>query len=85
MPITLEVPAATNHYGYQEFVIPMFFNITDDDINENEQIFVIVAELGPDVTDTPFDFSCFRVGEYGCYRSGVTEIRITDNDRKYIL
>ena len=78
--LTIEVPAART-----VFEVPHFFQVTDDDINEYEQSFAIVAELGPDVTDTPFNFGCFQlqVGETECFgRRGVTEIRITDNDRK---
>ena len=71
--------------GVQEFVLPNFFQVIDDDIDEVEQSFAIVAELGPDVPETPFNFSCFqlRAGERDCLgRRGATEIRITDNDRK---
>ena len=60
-------------------------NITiDDDIDEFEQSFALVAELGNDVPDS---FACFQryVGESECFgRTGATEIRIYDNDRKYI-
>ena len=86
LPITIEIPAAANDRT-QEFVLPNFFQVIDDDIDENEQSFAIVAELGPDVTDTPFNFSCFQLqaGETECFgRRGATEIRITDNDRKLI-
>ena len=59
--------------------------IIDDDTDENGQSFAIVAELGPDVTEVPFNFSCFQLqaGDPGCFgRRGATEIRIADNDRK---
>ena len=62
-------------------------NITiDDDVNEIQQTFVLVAEIGYDV---PNSFTCFQiqVGDADCLRSrrtGTTEIRIIDNDRKYI-
>ena len=56
-------------------------NITyDDDIDEFEQSFVLVAEIGDDVPDS---FACFQrqVGETDCFnRTGATEIRIMDND-----
>ena len=84
--ITLEVPAATDDRT-QGFVLPNFFQVIDDDIEEYEQSFAIVAELGPDVPDTPFNFSCFQLqaGETECFgRRGATQIRITDNDRKLI-
>ena len=86
LPITIEIPAATND-GAQEFELPDFFQVIDDDIDEVEQSFAIVAEFGPDITDheVPFNFSCFMVQarDSECFgRRGVTEIRITDNDRK---
>ena len=76
-PITVEVPANS-----QTFIVPEFFNNFDDDIDEDEQSFAIVAEIGPDV---PENISCFQieVGETECHgRRGATEIRITDNDRE---
>ena len=79
MPVTIEIPAARTVFEVQHF-----FEVIDDDINENEQSFAIVAELGPDVPDTP-NFSCFQlqVGETECFgRRGATKITITDNDRK---
>ena len=65
-----------------EFVIPIFFTVVDDDINEIDQSFALVAELGPDVPD---DLACFQIlaGTEDCLgtgRLGATEIRITDND-----
>ena len=78
IPITLTVPADS-----QTFEIPSFFTINDDNIHENEQSFAIVAEIGPDV---PENISCFQtaVGETDCFgRRAATEIRITDNDRKF--
>ena len=80
--LTIEIPAART-----VFEVPVFFNVIDDDINEVEQSFAVVAELGPDVTEAPFNFSCFQLqaGETECFgRRGATEIRITDNDRKQI-
>ena len=79
--LTIEIPAATTI-----FEVPNFFNVTDDDIDEVEQSFAIVAEFGPDVTEVPFNFSCFQLqaGETECFgRRGVTKIRIRDNDRKF--
>ena len=73
------VPANTNN-----FEIPQFFSVVDDNIDEDEQSFAIVAEIGPDVPD---GVSCFQtaVGETDCFgRRGATEIRITDNDRKFL-
>ena len=82
VPLTIEIPAATT-----VFEVPDFFNVIDDDIDEVEQSFAIVAELGPDVTEVPFNFSCFQLqaGERECFgRRGATRIRITDNERKLI-
>ena len=76
-PVTVVVPA-----GSHTFTVPEFFTIVDDDIDEDEQSFAIVAEIG---TDVPEGVSCFQVwvGEIQCHgRRGATEIRITDNDRK---
>ena len=76
-PVTVVVPA-----GSVTFTIPLFFTIVDDDIDEDEQSFAVVAEIGPDV---PENISCFElgVGRRECFgRRGATEIRIDDNDRK---
>ena len=75
--VTVVVPA-----GSHTFTVPEFFTIVDDDIDEDEQSFVVVAEIGPDVPD---NVSCFQqgIGHIECFgRRGATEIRITDNDRK---
>ena len=75
--VTVVVPA-----GSQTFTVSKFFTIVDDDIDEDEQSFVVVAEIGPDVPD---NVSCFQlgVGYTECFgRRGATEIKIDDNDRK---
>ena len=77
-PINVTIPANT-----REFEIPTFFTINDDNINEDEQNFAVVAEIGPDVPD---GISCFQspLESTICHgRRGATEIRITDNDRKF--
>ena len=76
-----------NLMGYASLLMPhcpirQFFNIFDDNIDEDEQSFAIVAEIGPDV---PENISCFQIAEGPtiCHgRRGVTEIMITDNDRE---
>ena len=76
-PVTVVVPA-----GSHTFTVPRFFTIVDDDIDEDEQSFAIVAEIGPDVPD---NVSCFQqgIGHIECFgRRGATEIIIDDNDRK---
>ena len=73
--IVVVVPASS-----QEFYIPQFFTIVDDDIDEPEQSFAIVAEI----ENVPESISCFKVtgGSTNCNgRHGATEIKI--NDRKY--
>ena len=42
----------------QTYEIPQFFTIVDDDINEDQQSFAIVAEIGSDVPD---GVSCFQI------------------------
>ena len=77
-PLTITIPA-----NRQSYTIETFFNISDDNLDEDEQSFAIVAEIGPDVPD---GVSCFQtgVGEIRCFgRRGATEIRIADNDRKH--
>ena len=69
--------------GTTTFVLPPDFEVEDDDVNEREQDFALIGELGDDVTDR---FACFqrRDGdERGCAagRTGATAIRIIDNDR----
>ena len=62
-------------------VVSQDIRITNDNINEIEQQFAVVGELGSEV---PEEFVCFRVtvGEAECRgRVGTTGIRIRDNDR----
>ena len=64
-------------------VLSQNIRIKNDEINEVEQLFALVGELGSEV---PEEFACFRVtfGEAVCRgRVGTTGIRIRDNDRKY--
>ena len=77
-PFEVIIPAGTT-----TFVLPPDFEVEDDDVNEREQDFALIGELGDDVTDR---FACFqrRDGdERGCAagRTGATTIRIIDNDR----
>ena len=54
--------------------------VINDDVNEIEQSFALIAVLGNDVPD---DFTCFgrQVGDTECFnRTGATEIIIVDND-----
>ena len=76
MVFVKEIPPSTTSR-----VLSQDIRINDDDINEVEQRFALVAELGPQIPD---DFACFHVtfGEAECRgRVGATGIRIRDNDR----
>ena len=76
-PINVTIPANS-----RSFTIPTFFTINDDNLDEDKQSFVIVAEIGPDVPDGVTWFqSPVSTGRLG--RLGATEIRIFDNDRKF--
>ena len=77
--ITITIPANT-----QSFEVPHFFSVIDDDIDEEEQSFALVAEIGPDVPD---GVSCFQISEDAAQCNGrreATEVRIVDNDRKLL-
>ena len=72
-----------------EIVIPQMFNVTDDNIDEVVQSFVLVAEISKDVPDS---FACFQreQGETGCNanmeptaRFGATKISINDDDGRF--
>ena len=74
--INITIPA-----NRMSFEIPKYFTIIDDDINEVQQTFAIIAEI----IDVPENISCFQhaIGESICQgRHGATAIRITDNDRE---
>ena len=66
------------------FQVSTFFTIYDDNIDEDEQSFALVA----DILDISENISCFQTapGTIPCFGTrGATEIRITDNDRKYTV
>ena len=74
--INITIPA-----NRMSFEIPKFFTIDDDDINEFQQTFAIIANI----IDVPENISCFQraEGEILCHgRRGATAIRIIDNDRE---
>lgn len=63
--------------------LPKFFQAIDDDIHELEQNFALVAEIGE---DTYKDYICFKTQTGRCLqRKGATNIRIIDNDRKFVI
>ena len=76
-PYEIQIPADRRSYVVEEF-----FQIFDDDVDEDEQSFALVVEIGPDVPD---GVSCFQISnDTECYgQRGATEIRIIDNDCKY--
>ena len=80
MTFNFMVQGASTELGVFEIELE---NIThDDDIDEIEQSFALVAEIGGDVPDS---FACFQrhVGDTECLgRTGATEIKIMDNDGK---
>ena len=62
--------------------VPLWNITIDDDVDEIEQSFALIVEIGDDVPDR---FTCFQiyVHDTDCFgRTGATEIRIKDNDRK---
>ena len=58
--INVTIPA-----GRRTFDIPTFFTVNDDDIDEDEQSFAVVAEI----LDVPENISCFQTapGTIPCY------------------
>ena len=81
--LTITIPS-TEDKSAGVFIVPEMFTVIDDDINEIEQSFALVAQLGSDVPDS---FNCFQsvFGDMECFgRTGVTEIIITDNDGMFL-
>ena len=75
--ITVTIPADS-----RTFAVSTFFTINDDNLDEDEQSFAIVAEI----LDVSEDISCFQTapGTIPCFGTrGATEIRITDNDCEF--
>ena len=85
---SVTVPASISG-GIQTFQLPQFYTVIDDNIDEFEQSFALIVEIGPDVPTNCHegaDCSCFQtiLGDSNCYgRTGATEIRIRDNDCKF--
>ena len=77
--------AATPNSPESIYEVVMTCSVINDAINEVEQSFILVAQLGDDV---PNEFACFQRqrGDSECFgREGATEIRIMDNDRKLAI
>ena len=87
----IAIPPNEDNSEPSEFIIPQLFNITDDDIGEVVQSFVLVAEISASV---PENFTCFQreESETGCNvnmesyaRFSATKISITDDDGRFDL
>ena len=68
----------------RDYTIEDSVQVFDDFIDEVEQSFALIAELGPDVSDR---YACFqrKENEDTCLgRRGATRISITDNDGKFL-
>ena len=79
--IIVTVPANQNQ-GVQTFQLPKFFTVIDDNINEPDQVFAVIAEVGQDV---PENYCCLLLyaGATDCFvGGGAARIIIKDNDRK---
>ena len=85
------IPPSEDSTEASEFTIPQNFTITDDEIDEVLQTFVLVGEIGADV---PESFTCFQreEGETGCNanmestaRFGATRIQINDDEGRFDL
>ena len=76
---TIEVPAGTT-----SIQIPNI-TIVDDNVNEKEEVFVLVARILGQAADV----ACFRLDENSPCKSeghiGGTQLRIRDNDGKYCI
>ena len=83
-PFTITIPATENRpFGpifedIQQDDPVLKFRVIDDNVNELEQSFALVAVLH----DVPERFACFRRSRSDeCHgRTGATEIEIVDND-----
>lgn len=80
----ITVPAS-NVFGIETFQLPQFLSVIDDNIDESDQIFALVAEVGMDV---PTNLTCFKLhsADGNCHgQFGATEIIVRDNDCKFVL
>ena len=73
--IILMIPASTTSRSVKHI-----FQTIDDSINEIEQFYTIIGEIGEEV---PLRTACFRVsiGSECIGRKGATGVRIRDDDR----
>ena len=75
--VTLSPPQYTITY-----ILPIFFKSVDDEVNEIEQSFAVIAHIGDDV---PLDVGCFKVTNEAteCFgRYGAFKVNIIDDDGK---
>ena len=74
-----EVFSVTIPSHSEEFSVPTFLSIVDDEVNEVLEALALVAVIEDDV---PKNITCFQEYPFGCIGSnGVTMIWIQDNDR----
>ena len=84
--ITITIPA-TASIAEESAVFSLdnsILSITNDEVNEIEQSFALIAEIGSDVPDS---FTCFQIadGDLDCVldgRKGAARIRIVNDDGK---
>ena len=75
--ISVTIPANS-----RSFRIRIFFTINDDNIDEDDQSFAVVAEI----LDIPENTACFQtaIGVTNCHgQQGATELKIIDDDCKF--
>ena len=73
--LVVTIPAMVKTFVIPEGVVA----VVDDNINEIEQHFALVAVIG---VDAPRQFVCFQARGAKCLgSSGATQIQIIDNDR----
>ena len=78
---SITVPAVTST-ATQILELTNILNIYDDDINEEDQIFVLAVELGPDISVGMGCFLLHRDSSECVGQLGATRIVIQDNDRE---
>ena len=71
----------SEYAGRKEIEVPQFLNILDNDINELEKRFIVIAELGDEIRNNT---GYFQRQDILFSTNDTLEIRIIDNDRKCI-
>ena len=80
--LNMSIPVTVPEGQQLSFELPSFIiNIVDDDIDEDEQSFAVVANIGPDVPDGVGCFKLLFFDDAECHgRLGATELIIIDDD-----